>query len=377
MVRDDKITVLAVNKRSWKSPQPGGAEVNLENCLARLAERGHEVHVLAGGNTRSRYTEAENNLTIHSHNTFGRGGSSFGLLYTYLLLTILSPYYIYRISPDVVYTVNTPLPWPIVTSRPRVAIYHHVAIDSIFESHSFPQNLVGYLAQRLGIYWDQDRPTVSVSPSTTRELLQRGHSPESVYEIRNGINIDDYTPGTEDEDPKVVYVGGLQKYKGVDRLPDIHQAICERCGKDVKLDVAGRSGEVQGIIQDYCNREEKAEFHGYVSEERKIELLQKAWVFLAPSRVEGWGLVIIEANACKTPAVGSDVSGLRDSIRDGETGILSKGEKTDVFSADVVRLLSDDNLRDEIGNNARKWAEEHSWDKTALELENLFKKLKG
>jgi glycosyltransferase involved in cell wall biosynthesis len=280
--------------------------------------------------------------------------------------------YSYRISPDIVYTVNTPLPWLIVTRRPRVGIFHHIAIDSFFETHPFPQNLLGYVSQRIGVLRERNNPTVSVSPSTTRELVSRGHDPQQVHEIRNGLDLESYSPGQKSSSPQILYIGGLERYKGVDRIPDIHQSLVEIFGSTVQLDVAGRDGPVKEEIEKYCAQVEAAHFHGFVTMEKKIELLQSAWVFIAPSRVEGWGIAVLEANACGTPAVGNDVNGLRDSIRDGETGFLAKEPNPEEFAKCVDELLSDKQKRESFGVEARSWAEQHSWDQTVDQLEELF-----
>ena len=63
-------------------------------------------------------------------------------------------------------------------------------------------------------------------------------------------------------------------------------------------------------------------FHGFVSEEEKLALLRRTWANLFPSPKEGWGITVMEAAACGTPSLASDSPGLRDSVRDGETGYL-------------------------------------------------------
>ena len=65
-------------------------------------------------------------------------------------------------------------------------------------------------------------------------------------------------------------------------------------------------------------------FYGHVNEELKYQLLSRAHLILVPGIREGWGLVVTEANAMGTPAIGYNVPGLRDSIKNDETGILVK-----------------------------------------------------
>ena len=57
--------------------------------------------------------------------------------------------------------------------------------------------------------------------------------------------------------------------------------------------------------------------HGFVSEERKLELLQRSWVHLTASSAEGWCLTVMEAAACETPSVAIDVGGLPESVEHG------------------------------------------------------------
>ena len=91
---------------------------------------------------------------------------------------------------------------------------------------------------------------------------------------------------------------------------------------------------------------DRVEFTGFVSEERKVDLLQEMWVKVNPSFKEGWGLTVVEANACGTPVVASDVPGLRDAIRDGETGLLYPYGNLAALAERVARMLRDEPLRE-------------------------------
>lgn len=369
--RTNQRCILALNKRSWHHSKAGGSEHNLEKTLTRLADRGHDVYLLTGSDEGQDRTDIDNGVNIRRVGVGDRIDAPWDVVVSYLFVTIYFYWYQHRVAPDVVYTVNTPLPWPVFTRRPRVSIFHHIAIDSFFETHPFPQNLFGFLAQWAGVFRERENPTVSVSPSTTEELVYRGHDPETIAEITNGIDTNRYSPGSESETPRVLYLGGLERYKGVDRIPEIHQAITNQATEPVQLDVAGRDGPLREEIAEYCNHTETATFHGFVSLSRKVELLQSAWVYIAPSRVEGWGIVVLEANACATPAVGNDINGLRDSICDGTTGYLVPEGDCDAFASRVVQLL-DEETRKQFGSEARRWAQKHSWEQTVDDLEQLF-----
>ncbi len=369
---DEQLCILALNKRSWLSPEAGGAEINLEKTLKELADRGHEVHVLTGSDGGRPKFERDGKVSFRRVSGDKRFPTPLDLIVSYLVVSVYFYWHLYRVSPDVVYTVYAPLPWPVFTRRPRVTIFHHVAIKSFMKTHPFPQNVLGASAQWLGVLRERHNPTVCVSQSTKESLVSYGHDPETVYEVRNGIDIDQYHVSSDSPEPRILFMGGLEEYKGADRLPEIHQSVVEECEMNVSLDIAGRDGPVREQVVEYCSQNDHAQYHGYVSLETKLELLASAWVLVAPSRIEGWGIVVIEANACGTPAVGSRVKGLKDSIRDGETGLLTDGSDPDTFAADICRILTDDSLRRELGENAREWAEEHSWERSAAELEAVF-----
>jgi glycosyltransferase involved in cell wall biosynthesis len=96
--------------------------------------------------------------------------------------------------------------------------------------------------------------------------------------------------------------------------------------------------------------------------------LREAQVLIFPAVREGWGLVVLEANACGTPAVGYDVPGLRDSIRHGETGMLVKPGDLEALAEALTSLLKDDVLREKMSRNALEWGKNFNWDKTAEEF---------
>ena len=87
------------------------------------------------------------------------------------------------------------------------------------------------------------------------------------------------------------------------------------------------------------------EFTGYITEAQKVDLLRRAWFTVTTSLKEGWGLTVVEANACGTPSIAADVPGLRDAVREGETGLLYTHGDSAALSACMFRLLEDGALR--------------------------------
>lgn len=108
------------------------------------------------------------------------------------------------------------------------------------------------------------------------------------------------------------------------------------------------------------------EYKGFVSQNEKFELLKRAWLLIHPSKGEGWGLTAIEANSVGTPVIGYDVNGLRDSIKSGETGILTP-MRPDVLADATMKVLEDKKLLSEMSRNAQEWAYTFNWEKSGQE----------
>ncbi len=114
--------------------------------------------------------------------------------------------------------------------------------------------------------------------------------------------------------PTVLYLGRLRRYKRLRTLIDAF-AVARASIPDARLIVAG-DGDDRGALERYVA--ERAiggvSFLGFVSEDRKRELLQQAWLLGMPSSKEGWGIVVIEANACAYAGGRFPRAGLRDCI---------------------------------------------------------------
>jgi len=94
---------------------------------------------------------------------------------------------------------------------------------------------------------------------------------------------------------------------------------------------------------------------------------------LIPSVREGRGLVATEASSVVTPVVAYDVHGLRDSVRNNETGFLVKNGKIEEMASRACEIILNKKLFDKLATNSLKWASNFSWDQTGKEfLEYIF-----
>ena len=136
---------------------------------------------------------------------------------------------------------------------------------------------------------------------------------------------------------------------------------------DVKLVIIGE-GDNRVSLEDLARRlgiSAAVWFTGFVDEKEKVKLLQEVWFVVNTSSKEGWGLTVIEANACGTTVLASNVPGLRDAVRDGETGLLYEFGNIDELSAKIKLLLRDTSLRKRLADAAYAWAQTFDWEMSA------------
>ncbi len=210
-------------------------------------------------------------------------------------------------------------------------------------------------------------PFITVSGSSKKEIESIGLGKAGINIVNPGIDLECLTPGKKSEKPMILYLGRLKAYKSIDILIRAFEVICKN-DPDVSLVIAGSGEEekkLKKLVKALDLDGERVKFAGKVSEKEKVDLLQKAWVLVNPSFMEGWGIVAIEAGACGTPVVASDVPGLRDSVKNFETGYLACYGDIKSFSDCVCKIMQDDKLRRRMGIKARLWAENFEWAKSS------------
>jgi glycosyltransferase involved in cell wall biosynthesis len=119
----------------------------------------------------------------------------------------------------------------------------------------------------------------------------------------------------------------------------------------------------------------KVKFFGKVNKSKKFELLRKAHILLHASVKEGWGLVIIEAASQATPSVVYNVAGLRDSVKDGKTGVVLKENSCKEMATEAVDLFKDRRRYAIFQKNALAWAKSLTWEKATRQSSDLIKKV--
>jgi glycosyltransferase involved in cell wall biosynthesis len=349
---------------SWKdikNPASGGAEVFTHEVARRLIVMGYEVDLFT-----SRFRHSLPSEDIDGVNLTRDGGK-------YTVYTRAREYYRKNKSRyDVVIDeINTkPFLTPLfVKEKPILAMFHQLAREFWFYETFFPISYLGYYyfeKQWLSHY--KNIPTATISNSSRSDLKAMGF--KKIFVIPQGLSaIPLATTVKKDSRPTLVFLGRLKKAKLPHHAIEAYSLIKESI-PDAKMWIIG-SGHMFDDLQKY--KVEDIEFCGHVTNQQKYDLLSKAHLILVPAVREGWSLAVTEANAMGTPAIGYNVRGLRDSIVDGETGILVKENSPYGLARCAISLLKDSLRLCKISYNALAFSKRFSWDKTSKEFDKVLK----
>jgi glycosyltransferase involved in cell wall biosynthesis len=99
-------------------------------------------------------------------------------------------------------------------------------------------------------------------------------------------------------------------------------------------------------------------------------LLRRSWALVFASPKEGWGITNLEAAACATPVVASNSPGIRESVRDGETGYLVPHGDVARMASAMRRIAESRHLVDTLGAAARRFSETFTWERAATQTED-------
>lgn len=166
----------------------------------------------------------------------------------------------------------------------------------------------------------------------------------------------------------LLFLGTLQPRKNLARLVDAFARL-EPASHDLQLVLAGKKG---WLTDDLFTRlkslgmERRVVFTGYVTDEDKAALLSGALALVYPSLYEGFGLPVLEAMACGTPVLTSNVSSLPEVA--GDAALLVDPLDTDAISAGMSRLTTDADLRDTLVEKGHAQVARFSWADAAREI---------
>lgn len=353
------LRVLIFNWRDIRHIYAGGAEVYIYELSRRWVSAGHHVTIFCGNDGYLPRNEYMQGVRI-----IRRGG--FYLVYMWALLYYI---FLFRGKYDVIIDSQNGVPFftPVYAKEPIYCLMHHVHQEVFHRSLFGPIATVAqFIEKRLMPIVYRNIPFIAVSNSTREEMVKLGLGKAGIDVLYCGVDTQFFRPGRKSAKPMVLYLGRLKLYKSLHVLLESAVQIIREV-PDMRLVIAGYGEEKDNLIQVSKNLgiEKMVTFLGRVSEVRKQQLLRRAWVFVNPSMMEGWGITVLEANASGTPVVASDVPGLRESVKNPHVGYLVPYADVNAFSRRITTLLCDKPMRDRMSRQAIGWAKKYQWNRSA------------
>jgi D-inositol-3-phosphate glycosyltransferase len=193
--------------------------------------------------------------------------------------------------------------------------------------------------------------------------------------------------GLKPDDRMVLFVGRIEPLKGVDTLIEAMSCLNLKDHKlPVHLAIIGgepdASPEEMSIemtrLQNLCDELAMGQtvvFLGKRGQDTLPYYYSAAEVLVMPSHYESFGMVALEAMACGTPVLASDVGGLGFLVQDGETGYTVPDGEPDQLCEKLSLLLGDHNLRQKMGQRAEEVAQSYDWKKVAIKIVDVYEGL--
>ena len=363
----EQYSILIFNWRDKRHKFAGGAEEYIHEIARRWTDQGIAVTIFCGNDSLCPRSEIIDGISI-----VRRGG--FYFVYLWALL-----YYIFRFRGryDVIIDCQNGIPFftPLYAREPVFCLMHHVHQDVFIKSLIKPLALIaGLLEKRAMPIVYKNIKFITVSRSSKRAIEKMGLGRQGIHIIYPGVNLKTLHPGEKCRYPLVLYLGRLKAYKSIDILIKAFKLVHDDI-PDARLIVAG-SGDEHEKLENLALEigiEPYVDFTGRVSERDKVKLMQKAWIAVNPSLMEGWGITTIEANACGTPVVASDVPGLRDSVLSKRSGYLVPYGDINEFADKILLLAKDARLREMMGKKALDWSDRFKWDNSSSFFLSIIK----
>lgn len=357
--------ILIYNWKDLKHPDVGGAEIITWELARRLVKDGNRVTWFCRSFKGAKPAE-----TIDGVKVVRQGG---------LLSTYIYGWRYYRAlerKPDVVIDMLNTILWqtPLYARESVRLCYVNQLAKEVF-TFELPKFLspVAKLLERLQFLTYKRTKSVVYSPSTKADLTTMGIPLTNIYQFALGVDHARYRPGRKAPYPLFVAVNRLAKMKRTDLTIRAMQTVVKRYPR-ARFVIMGYGPELEplqqlittlGLQKNVQILTKDVLFFKREPKDRKVALMQQAWALVLPSVKEGWGMVVTEAAGCGTPAIVTDVTGLRDSVRKDRTGlIVSTNPTPNELGKAMLKLIKQPALRTKLGKTARQWARQFHWAQT-------------
>jgi glycosyltransferase involved in cell wall biosynthesis len=339
-------------------PHIGGIEVHAKNLARGIKRKGHEVEVITSIGKDSEVIVREV-PSIHI---------------PYSPIPIFFP----EVSGEI-YHSHVPSPFfarRIAKKHPHIVTYHNdVIVPERVDGRRIPNFIARWIekknAELIKPVLDSAELIIATTKSYAKTSPVLGRYMEKIEIVPNGVNVEAFQArDAGDRGAIVLYVGRLVEYKG---LPVLLKAMKDVQSRIESTLVVIGEGEDRKRFENAAKKlKVKAEFKGRLPDEEVKKWVQKARTLVLPSksRLEAFGIVLLEAMACKTPVIASRIPGVADIASEG--GLTFEDENELAYQ--ITEVLTNDSFATKLGRKGRSAVErKYTWDVVTNKIEKIYR----
>lgn len=361
------------------APHIGGVENYVYEVSKELVKFGHDITVICANEPESKSINTLDEIKIKRLNYIGKiAGTN---------ITPTLPVGILKEDFDIIHT-HLPTPWSAdwsaviskIKNKPLVLTYHDDIVGIGIADYTARLYNLTSLKLVLGI-----AKKIIITQQNYLKFSPYLKKYENKIEIIPcGADINRFKPikvENKNNDQNTIFflsiLGKFHRYKGLDYLLRAVKIIKKEI-KDVKLIVGGK-GELLNYYKEMTHSlciENNVEFVGFIPDDKIVEYFNNCGVFVLPSissKQEGFGIVLLEALACETPVVSTEIVGVAEDVKKTNSGIIVKPKDAEALAIAIIAILKDKEIVDKMGKNGRRLVEEnYTWEKVAKMTEEIY-----
>lgn len=361
-----------------------GKSLAAYNICLSLAKRGHEIHVFTVSNDKENSFEDHGNLKIHRYKSSIRYKSE-GFSYKILNDPLNYDFDIVHVHSGISIAVLAGYRYSVKKKVPLVVTWHGDSIRGYGRYKGAIAGSASFFYKHILAKKVLKHAKSIILPSEYYIDVSQflGDYKNKVVSIPNGINLEEFNvPCSQEECKKrlgltgkkvILFVGSLYPLKGPHILLKAIPKVLEEEKDLIFVFMGGGNIEEYKKLSEELNVKEKVRFTGYTQGELKIAYYKASDIFVLPSTVEVFPLVLLEASASALPMIVSDLDTFKCIVKDGYNGIFTKMRDEESLSAAIIHLLKNEDLMKNMGTNAKKEIKNFSWGKIAETTETVYK----
>lgn len=361
-------------------PFTGGVENYVYYLSKELVKSGNQVKVVCANEPPTKTNDMVDGIQVQRLPYIGKLANTN--------ITSGLPSALSAADCDIIHT-HIPTPWCADWSafysqrknKPLVVTYHNDIIGKGVASliariyNSFALKYVLKTADKI----------VITQPSYLHSSAHLTEYRDKIEIIPNGVDVDKFKPEKmqTDDFSYIFFLSVLDEfhqYKGLDYLLKALKIVKDKI-PNVKLIVGGK-GVLLHHYQEMAvslGLMDNVEFAGFIPDEQIVDYYNQANVFVLPSissLQEGFGIVALEALACQTPVVTTNIVGVAEDLKQIEGGLVIPPKDTKKLADAIIQILEDEQLQNEMGERGRKLVEKkYTWKGVASSMEKLYKNI--